>query len=110
MANRLKFYLDEHIPPAVATGLRRYDVDVLTVYDAGMASATDSEQLAYARRSGRVMVTRDEDFTQLHASGASHHGIIFFSRDYATGEMIRQLHLAYEVLTPRDLHNHIEYL
>jgi predicted nuclease of predicted toxin-antitoxin system len=110
MANRLTFYLDEHISQAVATGLRRYDVDVLTVHDANLISASDIKQLAFARRTGRVMVTRDEDFTKLHAEGARHSGIIFFSREYSIGEMVRQLHLASEVLTPREMRNHIEYL
>jgi len=110
MAKRLAFYLDEHIAPAVATGLRRYGVDVLTVYDAGLAGASDPKQLACARRTHRVLVTRDEDFTRLHADGIPHHGIIFFPREASAGEMIRQLHLAYEVFTPQEMRNHLEYL
>jgi hypothetical protein len=35
MKNRIKFYLDEHIPKAIANGLRRRGIDVITVVEAG---------------------------------------------------------------------------
>ena len=46
MSERVKFYLDEHVHPAVAAGLRRRGVDVLTTQAAEMRSATDLEHLA----------------------------------------------------------------
>ncbi len=42
---QLRFYLDEHVPNAIAQGLRRRGVDVLTVQQAGRAGLTDSAQL-----------------------------------------------------------------
>lgn len=33
MADRLKFYMDEHVPKAVTEGLRRRGVDVITVQE-----------------------------------------------------------------------------
>ena len=42
---QLKFYLDEHIHSAIAQGLRRRGVDVMTVQDAGRTGLSDREQL-----------------------------------------------------------------
>ena len=47
MAERINFYLDEHVPTAVASGLRRRGVDVLTVQEAGMLEAEDEAHLAH---------------------------------------------------------------
>lgn len=43
---QIRFYLDEHIPSAVARGLRHRGVDVLTVQEAGRSGLSDPEQLA----------------------------------------------------------------
>ena len=43
MSERVKFYLDEHVNPAVASGLRRRGVDVLTTQEAGMLSTSDED-------------------------------------------------------------------
>ncbi len=60
MSARVKFYLDEHVNPAVATGLRRRDVDVLTTQEADMLGASDEEHLALATSQNRVVFTQDE--------------------------------------------------
>jgi hypothetical protein len=39
MAERIKFYMDEHVPRAVTDGLRRRGVDVLTTQEADMLEA-----------------------------------------------------------------------
>lgn len=59
MTERLRYYLDEHIDPAVAAQLRARGVDAITAAEAGRAgqSIADIEQLAYAATQGRVMVT-----------------------------------------------------
>jgi predicted nuclease of predicted toxin-antitoxin system len=59
---QIKFYLDEHIPSAVAGGLRGRGVDVLTVQEAGRSSLPDPEQLRFALSEQRVLVTMDPTF------------------------------------------------
>ena len=54
MKNRIKFYLDEHVPKAVAMGLKRRGVDVVTVVEAGSRGATDEEHLERAMARGQV--------------------------------------------------------
>jgi len=68
---QVRFYLDEHIPAAVAEGLRRRGVDSLTVQQAGRSGWSDPEQLAFARTAGRVIVTMDSDFLVLASQGRS---------------------------------------
>lgn len=57
MADRVKFYTDEHVSKAVVNGLRQRGVDVLTVAEAGMLGASDEEHLAFARREERVTLS-----------------------------------------------------
>jgi len=61
--NTIRFYFDEHLPNAVATGLRANGVDVLTVIEAGRIGLPDAEQLRFATKDDRVMVTHDVDYT-----------------------------------------------
>ncbi|MCP4113138.1 MAG: hypothetical protein GY749_47680 [Desulfobacteraceae bacterium] len=49
MKNRIKFYLDEHVSKAIAKGLRRRGIDVITVVEAGLLGATDEEHLERAK-------------------------------------------------------------
>ena len=107
---QIRFYLDEHIPGAVAEGLRRRGVDVLTVQKAGRASLADSEQLSFALRERRVMVTMDADFLILARQGILHSGIAYAGPTASIGEMIRSIMLLYDVLDPSDMANHVEFL
>ena len=48
LAERIKFYMDEHVPRAVTAGLRRRGVDALTAQEAGKLEANDEKHLAFA--------------------------------------------------------------
>ena len=58
----LMFLLDADMPRSSAEVLRALDIDVKDVRDLGMRYAQDSEIIAYAQRTGRVVITRDLDF------------------------------------------------
>ena len=47
MARTIRFHLDECCDPAIASGLRRRNVDVTTSQEAGLIEANDEEQAAY---------------------------------------------------------------
>jgi hypothetical protein len=74
-------YTDEDIANLVVTLLRARGLDVLTTLDAGMASCSDQQQLAYAAAQERCLLTHNQvDYERLHLSyieiGQQHSGII----------------------------------
>jgi hypothetical protein len=85
---QIRFYLDEHIPNAVAQGLRRRGVDVLTVQEAGRSGLSDREQLAFALSEQRMVITMDSDFLILARHGITHAGIAYAGPNRSIGEMI----------------------
>ncbi|HVS82342.1 MAG TPA: DUF5615 family PIN-like protein [Pyrinomonadaceae bacterium] len=107
---QIKFYLDEHVPSAVAEGLRRRGVDVLTVQAARRSGLADPQQLSFALAEQRVIVTMDSDFLVIASRGVVHSGIAYASPSSSIGELIRAIMLLYDVLTPADMMNHVEFL
>lgn len=110
MADRIKFYLDEHVPKAVAEGLRRRGVDIVTVQERGLQAATDVQQLTQANQERRVLVTQDTDFLRLHAAGLPHQGIAYTPQQTSISHMLRSLMLIHDLLTPGDMIRHVEFL
>ena len=110
MAEKIKFYMDEHVPSAVTKGLRLRGVDVLTAQEVGMLEADDEDHLALATDQGRVVFTQDADFLRLHAEGTSHAGIVYVRQQTPIGYIVRGLMLVYQVLEPEDMQNHVEFL
>ena len=96
---------------AVAQGLRRRGVEVTTTSEAGLTSADDEAQLDFAFRERRVLVTQDADFIRLHQRGVQHAGITYFDPGRRTvGQLIAQLVLIEEVLTPEEMERQVEFL
>lgn len=111
MAERIRFYLDVHVPHAVAIGLRRRGIDVIRVQEVGLADANDDEHMKFARREKRVLVTQDAGFVDRNKKGESHYGIAFCEQgSRSIGEMIAALALIYDVLEQDDMVGHVEYL
>jgi hypothetical protein len=109
-AERVSFYMDVHVPLAVTRGMRRRGIDVLTAQDAEMERASDPEHLAFATSRERVLVTQDDDFLVLHASGVPHAGIAYAQQGTTIGQVVRGLRLIFEVMTPDEMRNWVEYL
>ena len=106
----VRYYVDEHIGNAVVQGLRQRGVDILTVVEAGMSSATDDAQLAFALKAGRVIFTQDGDFLRLAASGVSHAGVVYAPQGTSIGPIVRGLLLIHNVLSAEELMDRIEYI
>lgn len=110
-ANRIRYHLDEHLPNALATGLRRYGIDVTTPSDVKLLTAADHLQLEYARMSGRVMGIYDADYLRLHRMNIQHTGIAFIRPGSCRiGRMVELLHLLYELALPEEMINRLEYI
>lgn len=110
MAGTIKFYTDEHVPNAVARGLRAYGVDVLTTAEAGMLGASDEDQLELARAEGRVMFSQDQDFLRLAATNPCHAGVVYANRSATVGGIINGLLLVHGVLESAEIVGRVEYL
>ena len=111
MADPIRYFFDQHVDPAVANGLERLGIDVLTAQGAGRCGREDSDQLAFATAAGRVVVTFDSDYLTLHASGVSHAGIAWApSKKHAVGYLIAALEILHGVYTANDMRDHVEYL
>jgi hypothetical protein len=57
VAETIRFYFDQHIPSAVARGLRRRGVEVLTAQEADRCGVSDLDQLQFSTQQRRVLVT-----------------------------------------------------
>jgi predicted nuclease of predicted toxin-antitoxin system len=111
MPRTIRFHLDEHVPHAVADGLRRLGIDVTTTTDAGLLGATDVQQIAYGIGEGRVTFTEDDDLLVLSAAGVEHAGIGYCHQNTRSiGQIIRALELIWEIYEPDEMTNRVEFL
>ncbi len=110
MHEKIKFYADENISKAVIKGLQARGVDVLTVNDTDMFSASDHEHLSKASSENRVVITHDTDFLRLAPGYNNHPGIVYISKERNIGDIIFGLLLIYQLLSKDDMRDHIEFL
>ena len=61
----MRFLADEDVYFATVSWLRQEGHDVLTSYEAGLASLADPVVLAYAQENERILITRDSDYGAL---------------------------------------------
>jgi uncharacterized protein with PIN domain len=106
----IKFYTDEHIDHVIADALRLHNIDVLTVVDVGKMSESDVEQLDFATKHQRVLVSRDQDYVILHHQGIHHSGIAYAHRTRTIGQIISGLILLHGVFEAEEMTNQLEYL
>jgi hypothetical protein len=111
MARTIRFHLDENCARSIARGLLSHGIDVTLTAEAGLGEATDQEQIEFATVNGRVFVTQDSDFFQIHQSGFPHHGIVYSPKDRRTvGEIIRGLILIWEVYDAAEMIGKLEVI
>jgi hypothetical protein len=111
LAVRIRFYIDENVPVAVADQLQRRGITAVTVRDLGLLGDTDLNHLRRARREGYVFCTHDADYIEMALTGEPHEGIVFGQqRQHGVGDWVRFLELLYAVYLPEDMANRIEYI
>ena len=106
----IRYYLDEHIAGAVAEGLRRRGIEVLTLTEAKMLGASDEEHFALAQEESRTIVTHDDDFLRLAAQAADHAGVVYLPQRRSIGATVRGLALIAGVLGAEGMRRHVEFL
>lgn len=109
---RLRYYLDELMPVAIAEQLNRRGIDTITVRDLRLQGYPDAHHLQLADELDRVLCTVDDDYFDLITNGAAHSGIVFGSRKdrREIGIWVRFLEWMHQTYMREDMRNRVEYL
>lgn len=109
---KLRFYLDELIPVAIAEQLNRRGIDTITVRDLRLQGRSDAHHLNLVSEMRRVLCTLDDDYFGLIEDGASHSGVVFGARKdlRSIGTWVRFLVWMHESYSQDDMKNRVEYL
>lgn len=109
-----KLYLNEHLSPRLAIRLREYGFDVISSQEANLLSEPDDEQMRFAAREQRAIVTFNfRDFATLHEWYAheqiEHWGIIF-STEEPLGILFHRIVRLLNAVPKEELKNAIRWL
>ena len=111
MLMEIRYHLDESVGNAVANGLEYRGIDVTTSKAAGLIGASDREQLDYATRESRVLVTHDDDFLRIHAAGVEHAGIAYAHQKRLTiGQAVLALVFLHRNEDAESVAGHVKFL
>jgi hypothetical protein len=98
MSESPRYYMDEHMRPAIAEQLRVRGIDVQTTVEAGRAhqAYSDASQLAYATEQGRVLVSEDSD-------------VVYFPVQLSIGACLEYLELLALTTNADEMRNQLLY-
>lgn len=110
----IEIYLDEDVDVLLAELIRARGFSIVTTRDAGQLRNTDAEQLAYAIREWKTLLTHNrQDFEMLAreylAEGRSHSGIILATR-HSPFEIARRLLLILNQVTADEIKDQVRYI
>jgi predicted nuclease of predicted toxin-antitoxin system len=111
----LAYYFDQNVPRAIAIGLRRLGIDVLTSDEDGAADWPDERILERATALERIVFSCDADFLELAADLLTHGqpfaGVVHAHQLQITiGQAVRDLELIARVLTAEEIRNQVIHL
>jgi hypothetical protein len=111
----LAFYLDHHVQIAIADGLRKRGVSVLTAFEDGYDEEDDEELLRRSSELDYVLVTYDFGFLEMSSrwqrEGRSFPGIVFgFKTRVEVGAAIRYLEDLAKQAPPDTIADSVAYI
>ena len=111
----LAFYMDEHVPRSITTGLRLRNIDVLTVQEDGRTGFPDRKILDRAIELNRIMFTQDDDFLveaqRRQEVSQFFTGVIYAHQlNISIGSCITDLELIAQLTGVDELQNTVRYL
>lgn len=119
MAKDIKFfpslYFDEDVSIIVARILRGHGFDVISATENNLRSKSDEEQLRFAVKNERVLVTHNiKDFIQLHkdylSKGLYHYGMILAIRRRNNYEFAKRLLGLLQQIKLEDLSSQVRFI
>lgn len=110
----INFYLDEDVDISLQHALTNRGIEIITTQDAGNIRNTDYEQLMFATREYRVIITHNtRDFMVLHKNflmtSNTHSGIVV-SDQLPVGTLLKRVMKLWFTLDANDMQNRIEFL
>jgi hypothetical protein len=110
----IELYLDEDVDVLIAELLRGRGFSVTATRDAGQLGCTDAEQLAYAAREQKTLVTHNRAHFEALAreyldEGRSHSGAILAGRN-PPYEIVRRLLLILNHVTADEIKDQVRYI
>jgi hypothetical protein len=111
----VRLYLDENVDGAIAAGLRRRGVDVLTVQEDERSGTADPEVLRRSGELGRVLFSQDTDLlveaAECWRRGVAFCGVIYaHQRDVPAGICVRELELIPTLGEAEEFQNRVTFL
>ncbi len=105
-------YADENIERSVIDGLRRRGIEVFSAKEHRYSGKPDEFHIKKAAEIKAVILTHDIDFLKITSTpGVNHTGIIFsHPKNVSIGQCIKGVELIVNILTDKDMENHIEFL
>ena len=91
------FYMDENIDSKITEGLRKREVDVLTVQEDGFVSRSDNDILDRAYQLNRIAITFDRHFSvevnRRLKNNIPFYGVIYITKKVSTRKLLDDLEL-----------------
>jgi len=109
--SKLRFYLDENMDPEIAKQLVNRGIDAVAAREVSLLSVSDGLQLRFAIAGGRVLCSKDSDFTRPKVTNVEHCGIAFFPDSAVSiGYAVNALTALYQNETEESMKNSLRYL
>ncbi len=108
----MKIYADENIERSIVDGLRRRKIEIVSARELGYLNKSDEFHIKKASELNAIILTHDTDFLRMASNpNVKHNGVIFsHSKNISIGQCIRGVELIVNVLTDKEMENHIEFL
>ena len=109
-----RLFLDECVHGDAMDGLRRRGYDAIDVREARRQSEGDVDQLEYATLNGRILVTHDSDFLDIHEEwqriGREHAGILYCNSQPPLSPFLAMLDATIKRYSIEDIRNYWQYI